>query len=218
MFLRNVTALTLSPPRIKETNLRIDEGEITEEGKFLRPRRDEDVMDLNGRIVMPGFVNAHTHLYSSLSRGMPAPRPAPKNFVEILEKVWWPLDESLDRETVYLSALAGAIESVKLGTTTIIDHHASPNHIIGSLDLIEKAAAAVGLRGILCYETTDRGGPKRRTQGLEENSRFVAAHVRNSHFRGMIGAHASFTLDDKTLRALGDLEQKHNAGIHIHVA
>jgi putative selenium metabolism protein SsnA len=167
---------------------------------------------------MPGLVNSHTHLYSSLSRGMPAPTSPPKNFPEILHKIWWKLDEALDDESIYYSALVGAIESVKFGTTTLVDHHVSPNHIHNSLDLIKDGMSRVGLRGILCYETTDRGGRKRRDQGLNENERFLTENTNNSHFRGTVGAHASLTLSDHSLSKLGELADIYDCGVHIHIA
>lgn len=218
LLLKNTKAIALAPPEIEECDIRVDEGTIVDRARRLKPRRDDEVVDLQNRIVMPGFVCSHTHLYSALSRGMPAPRSAPRNFVEILQKVWWKLDEALDEESIYYSALVGAIESVKFGTTTLIDHHASPNFICGSLDLIKHALRQVGLRGVLCYETTDRGGKKRRNLGLEENERFVTENASNPHFRGTIGAHASFTLGDDSLARLGELAGMYDCGVHIHVA
>ena len=218
LLLRNTKAVTLAHTVIEECDIRVDEGTIVDRARRLKPRRDDEVVDLQNRIVMPGFVCSHTHLYSTLSRGMPAPRSAPKSFVEILQKVWWKLDEALDEESIYYSALVGAIESVKFGTTTLIDHHASPNSIRGSLDLIKHALHQVGLRGVLCYETTDRGGRKRRDLGLEENERFVTENASNPHFRGTIGAHASFTLGDDSLARLGELAGMYDCGVHIHVA
>ncbi|MBF8294856.1 MAG: putative aminohydrolase SsnA [Bacteroidetes bacterium] len=218
LLLRNTKAVTLAHPVIEECDIRVDEGTIVDRARRLKPRRDDEVVDLQNRIVMPGFVCSHTHLYSTLSRGMPAPRSAPRNFVEILQKVWWKLDEALDEESIYYSALVGAIESVKFGTTTLIDHHASPNFIRGSLDLIKHALRKVGLRGVLCYETTDRGGKKRRNLGLEENERFVTENASNPHFRGTVGAHASFTLGDDSLARLGEMAGMYDCGVHIHVA
>lgn len=217
-LLKNGIGLTVFTPSVESMDLRIDEGIIVDCAKHLASHRGDEVIDLSGKIIMPGLVNAHTHLYSSLSRGMPAPKTAPKNFLEILKKIWWRLDEALDEETIYYSALAGAIEAVKNGTTTIIDHHASPNSIRGSLDLIKEAMSAAGLRGVLCYETTDRGGKKRAMQGLEENERFLIENVNHPHFKGLIGAHASFTLRDETLALLGDLVMTYGTGIHIHAA
>lgn len=218
ILLRNTNVITLAPPAMDACDIRIVDGEIADRARFLKPKRDDEVIDLRKRIVMPGFVCSHTHLYSALSRGMPAPKTAPKNFVEILRKVWWNLDEALDEEAIYYSALVGAIEAVKFGTTMLIDHHASPNCIRGSLDLVKHAMRQVGMRGVLCYETTDRGGRKRRNLGLEENERFVTENASNQHFRGAIGAHASFTLNDDSLMWLGELAAMYDCGVHMHVA
>lgn len=218
MLIKNGTVVTLFPSRVERMSLRIYNGVIVAKGKSLRPARGEKTVDLSGHLIMPGMVNAHTHLYSSLARGMSAPKQSPKNFLEILKKIWWKLDESLDEESIYYSALVGSIDALKYGTTMIIDHHASPNCISGSLDIIKQAMQRVGLRGVLCYETTDRGGRKRRDAGLAENERFVAANADNPSFRGTIGAHASFTLSDDTLQALGDLARIYGCGVHIHVA
>ncbi|MCX6132854.1 MAG: putative aminohydrolase SsnA [Ignavibacteriales bacterium] len=218
LLLKNTRAVTLAPSSIEECDIRIDEGTIVERAARLKPKQEDEIVDLKGWIVMPGFVCSHTHLYSALSRGMPAPASPPRNFVEILKKVWWKLDEALDEEAIYYSALAGAIESVKFGTTTLIDHQASPNFISGSLDLIKHAMCQVGVRGVLCYETTDRGGKKRRDEGLAENERFLTENASNAHFRGTIGAHASFTLGDDSLARLGELAAMYDCGVHVHVA
>jgi putative selenium metabolism protein SsnA len=149
---------------------------------------------------------------------MPMPKTAPVNFPEILEKIWWKLDTALDEESIYYSALTGAIEAIKCGTTTLVDHHASPSFINGSLDLIKKAMKQVGLRGVLCYEVTDRGGKKKRDEGLEENERFIIKNKTNEYFRGVVGAHAAFTLNDESLRLCGEIATRHKTGVHIHVA
>jgi len=218
MLIKNIRTFTLAPAQLKKTRLRITGSEITAEDPSLVPLKNEKVVDLEGKLVMPGFVNAHTHLYSSLSRGMPTPATEPASFLEILEEIWWKLDVSLDAETIYYSALVGAIEAIKCGTTTLVDHHASPSSIKGSLDLIKSALQQVGMRGVLCYEVTDRGGKKRRDEGLEENERFIAANNADEHFRGYVGAHAAFTLSDESLSLCGELAAKHNTGVHIHVA
>jgi putative selenium metabolism protein SsnA len=217
-LLRNATILRLDPPSVARMDLRISEGKIVERGSTLRSKPNEERVDLRGKLVMPGLVCAHTHLYSSLARGMPPPGRAPTNFLEILQRIWWKLDQALDEDAIYYSALVGAIEAVKSGTTVIIDHHASPRSIRGSLDVIKSALAKVGVRGVLCYEVTDRGGTKLRDQGLEENDRFLHANRTNLMFRGLVGAHASFTLSDASLRACHWLAETHDAGVHLHVA
>jgi putative selenium metabolism protein SsnA len=218
LVLKNAKVVVLDPPGVAECDIRVVDGEITTVAGSIRRVRGEETVDLSGKIVMPGFVNAHTHLYSGLSRGMPGPKEPPRNFVDILRKIWWKLDEALDEESIYYSALVGAIESVKFGTTTLVDHHASPNHIHNSLDIIKDAMSRVGIRGVLCYETTDRGGMKRRDLGLDENERFLTENTSNSHFRGTIGAHAGLTLIDDSLKKLAELADTYDCGVHIHVA
>lgn len=163
-------------------------------------------------VTTPGLVCAHHHLYSTLARGMPAPPMTPTSFSEILEQVWWRLDAALDLELVRWSALLGAVEALEAGTTAIIDHHASPSAIDGSLDVIAEACAEVGVRVVCCYEVTDRHGPAGAKTGLAENERFLRAGG-----RGMVGAHACFTLSDETLSAVAGLAEDLGVGVHIHV-
>lgn len=218
MLLINATCVTLSPSSIEKKDLQIEDGRITSLAKKLLPQNNEEVIDLRGKLILPGFVNAHTHLYSALARGMPMPKTPPKNFLEVLKKIWWKLDRALDEETIYYSALVGAIEAVQCGTTAMIDHHASPNAIKGSLDIIKEALSKVGLRGVLCYEVTDRGGKKQRDEGIAENEHFIRSNANNSFFRGLVGAHASFTLSDTSLSLCSELAAALDVGVHIHVA
>ena len=161
----------------------------------------------------PGLVCAHTHLYSALARGMPAPSHTPRTFPEILELVWWRLDRALDLEMLHWGARLGALEALEAGTTAIVDHHSSPGAIEGSLDVIAQACAEVGVRVVCCYEVTDRNGADGAKAGLAENERFVRAGG-----RGLVGAHACFTLTDETLDAVCGLAADLDVGVHIHVA
>lgn len=217
MLLRGALVGALDPVALAPADLRIEAGRIVGRAPSLAPLPDEEVLDLGGRLLLPGFVNAHTHLYSALARGMPAPPAPPRNFVEVLEKVWWRLDRALDEESVYLSALSGMIEAALSGTTLLIDHHASPSFIRGSLGAVKRALDEVGLRGVLCYEVSDRNGSEGRERGIEETAEFAAA-VRGEMARGMIGAHASFTLSEETLARLGRAVNDTGTSLHIHVA
>ena len=204
---------SLDPVRLVTADVVIGDGRISHIGAAPSSvaRRD-----CSGTLVLPGNVCAHHHLYSSLSRGMPYRLAAPQNFVQILQRVWWRLDRALDEPAVRLSALAGGLGALRAGTTTVIDHHASPNFIDGSLDVIAGALAELGLRSLLCYEATDRDGLARAAAGVAENRRFLgAAHPLA---RGMMGAHASFTLSDDTLAACAEGAAAAGAGVHIHVA
>ena len=174
-------------------------------------------VDVSGCIVTGGFVCAHHHLYSALARGMPGPAEAPRNFREILERVWWRLDRALEPETIALSAQLGALEAALAGTTTIVDHHASPEAIDGSLDLVADGISGAGLRGAVCYEVTDRHGVQRGRAGIAENVRFLESNERGL-IRGMVGAHASFTIGDATMSELVASARDLGAPLHIHVA
>lgn len=178
---------------------------------------DADVIDARGGLVMPGCICAHTHFYGAFARGLAIPGAPPKDFPEILERLWWPLDQALDANAIRLSALVSLLDAIKHGTTTIIDHHASPNAINGSLDIIADAVELAGLRAVLCYEVTDRGGVEKAEAGIAENVRFLEAAKSRRNVAGTFGLHASFTLSDETLAkcvaAVGGA-----VGFHIHVA
>lgn len=222
-LLKSALLVHLDPSRVERGDLRIAHGKITERGASLEAREDEEIIDLTGKLVMPGMVCAHTHLYSALARGMPAPPRTPTNFKEILELVWWRLDRALDEETIYWSAMSGAMDAARAGTTCLFDHHASPSHINGSLQIVREAIEKVGLRAVLCYEVTDRGGSAERDRGLEENRSFLnwakqPASTSPTLFRGLVGAHASFTLNDESLSRCAELMREFDAGLHIHAA
>ncbi|MBI3722690.1 amidohydrolase family protein [bacterium] len=186
-----------------------------------------EVLDLAGRVVLPGLVNAHTHLYSTLARGMPLlpGREAPADFLAILEEIWWPLDRALDAEDVYLSALLGLAECARAGVTTVVDHHASERAVEGSLDLVARAAREVGVRVATCFEVTDRDGPEVARAGIAENVRFAKAAREaeklggSAHVAATFGLHASLTLSDETLERARDAARGAGLpGFHVHVA
>lgn len=147
---------------------------------------------------------------------MPAPPRSPRSFREILELIWWRLDQALDLEMVRWSAMLGAVEALERGTTAIIDHHASPKAIEGSLSVVTDACREVGVRVATCYEVSDRHGRDGAKAGLAENER----HLKSSVWKGprYVGAHACFTLSEETLDAISSLASELDAGVHIHVA
>jgi len=177
----------------------------------------QKVIDASNKVVMPGLICAHHHLYSTMARGMSIPGRPAANFLEILERLWWRLDYGLNEEDVYLSALVATVECIKKGTTTIVDHHASPSCRDGSLDILRRAVEEAGMRACLCYEVSDRnltGG------GLDENRRFLESLKKRPSelVAGMVGLHASFTLGDETISRCVEVAQEYGVGCHIHVA
>jgi putative selenium metabolism protein SsnA len=179
---------------------------------------DARAVDLGRRLLMPALINCHTHLYSTLARGIHLPGPAPADFPATLKKLWWRLDRALTEEDVYYSALTGLIDSARCGVGTVIDHHSSPNACAGSLDAVERAFHEVGLRGATCYETSDRNGRRGADAGIRENVRFLERVRPGAQVGGMFGLHAAFTLSDRTLAACVEANRSLGAGFHVHVA
>jgi len=218
MILRDaIVVQSLDPVSVVLGDVRIEAGRIASIGGAAGsgPSRD-----CSGCIVVPGNVCAHTHLYSALARGMPYALAPPADFVQILQRIWWRLDRALDEHEVRASALVGGMEALLSGTTTLVDHHASPNAVDGSLDVIANALGSLGVRSVLCYETSDRDGPEIAQAGLAENRRFLERIRRNELplSRGLVGAHASFTLSDETLEGCIEVCRDFDTGLHIHVA
>jgi putative selenium metabolism protein SsnA len=177
------------------------------------------VIDAANKLVLPGFINAHMHFYSTFARGLGKAAPS-RNFVEILNNLWWKLDKQLTNADSYYSAVIPLINAVRKGTTTIIDHHASPFAITGSLAAVEKAVRQTGLRACLCYEVSDRDGKDKAKEGLDENTAFIAntAARKDNRVKAMFGLHASFTVSDETLEEAAYRGHKLGAGFHIHTA
>lgn len=175
--------------------------------------------NVDGKLVLPGAICAHTHFYGAFSRGMAIPGDAPANFYEILQKLWWPLDRSLTEKDVEYSALLCLVDAIKHGTTTLFDHHASPRFIDGSLDLLAQSVNRAGLKAGLCYELTDRNGKSERDAGFAENLRFISAQqaVPDSNIVALFGLHAPLTLEPDTLQKLAEADDG-TFGFHIHVA
>lgn len=221
MLITNATLITweaenrvLEDHALLIENDRIREIGTTQDLAAKYPR--EEKLDARGQYVMPGSICAHTHFYGAYARGMAIPGPAPKDFPEILQKLWWPLDRSLDAESIRYSVLPCLVDAVKHGTTTLFDHHASPNAIPGSLDIIAEEVEKAGLRAVLCYEVTDRDGEAKMKAGIEENLRFLK-RTKSPLLAGTFGLHASLTLSDSSL-ALCRQSVPADIGFHIHTA
>ncbi len=228
LILKNVTAVQLHPAKVMENvDIAIDGDEILAVGPALTQRYPQaSFKEMHGRVVMPGIVCSHNHFYSGLSRGIQAKIAPCPDFISTLKNLWWRLDRALDEESLYYSALICSLEAIKSGCSTVIDHHASPAYIAGSLDTLRNAFLKVGLRGMTCFETTDRnGGLKELQAGVEENIRF-AQHIDAAKEKGQqpylveahIGAHAPFTVPDAGLAMLSEAVTATGRGLHIHAA
>ncbi len=179
----------------------------------------DKIIDAAGKVVMPGFINAHMHFYSTMVRGYGKAAPS-KDFNEVLHNLWWRLDKKLFLDDCYYSTLIPAIDAVRHGTTTLIDHHASPFAVLGSLGIIADAVKEVGLRASLCYEVSDRDGQKIADEGIKENTDFIVRcnNDGENQFKALFGLHASFTVGDATLEKAASLGKDLGVGFHVHTA
>lgn len=175
-----------------------------------------DSINAYGKVVTLPQVNFHDHIYSRLAKGLPLSGDF-GNFQNILHNLWWKIDRVLDNEMTAASAQMAAIESIRNGVTYLFDHHSSQNHIEGSLTVIRNVLKSFGLRGVLCFECTDRNGYENGLKGLEENKNFNSS-LSDNDFGAMLGLHASFTLSDDLLAEAAAVKKNLNMGIHIHVA
>lgn len=225
MILKNGRVITQDKdrPYIEDGAVVIEENKIiavdTTEN-ILAKYKEEDIIDVDGKVIMPGFINTHHHIYSAFARGMASSGKPNENFLEILENLWWKIDKKLSLEDLKYSAYTTYIDCIKKGVTTVFDHNASPFAVTGSLDSIADAAKDLGLRTCLCYEVSDRDGEKIAQEGIDENINFIKKYNTDEQnmIKGMFGLHASFTLSDETLRKCDEELKGLNAGYHVHVA
>jgi len=228
LILQNVTAVQFEPAQVQSgVDIAVEGALIKEVGPGLAIKYPQaQVREMQGRLVMPGLVCAHNHFYSGLARGILANiQPCP-DFISTLKNLWWRLDRALDEESLYYSGLICSLEAIKSGCTAVIDHHASPNYVGGSLNTLRRGFLEAGLRGITCFETTHRnGGDAELRAGVDENVAF-AGQIDLAKAKGdepylveaMIGAHAPFTVSRKGMELLHDAVQSTGRGLHIHVA
>ncbi len=203
---------------IENGSILVEGNHIIEVGQFPAGKYQADrTIDARGSLVMPGLINAHHHLYSTFARGFTPPGPAATNFEETLKNLWWKLDKALDEEDVYFSALLAIMHAARAGCTTIIDHHASPSCVDGSLDQVERAFRDVGLSGCLSYEVSDRNRPG---EGIEENARYIrkCQNSEDDQMAALFGLHALLTLGTRTLDRCAEIGHALDAGFHVHAA
>ncbi|MBQ7713385.1 MAG: putative aminohydrolase SsnA [Oscillospiraceae bacterium] len=192
---------------------------VGEEAALRAKYPDAEVIDAKGGVIMPAFINAHTHIYSALARGLSIKGNDPTNFYEVLDGTWWAIDRHLYMDGTKASADALYLDCIKQGVTTVFDHHASYGEITGTLHAIAESAKTFGVRSCLCYEVSDRDGEEKCLQAIQENADWIAECERRNDpmLAAMFGGHALFTISDKTfdrmVAANGD-----RTGYHIHVS
>lgn len=220
LLITNAQVVTLDDENhfFENGSVYIEDTKIVDVGNFdIESYAPDRTIDAEGKLVMPGLIIAHHHLYSTFARGFTPPGPAATNFDENLRFLWWKLDSVLDTDDVYYSALLALMDAALSGCTTVIDHHASPACCDGSLDWVERAFTDLGLSGCLCYEVSDRN---RRGEGIEENERYIrkCKEFGDGQMAALFGMHASMTLSDETLQRCAAIGNDLGTGFHVHAA
>ncbi|MGD0550392.1 MAG: amidohydrolase family protein [Candidatus Bathyarchaeia archaeon] len=208
---------------LSDHSIIIDEGKfkaIGKTGEITKHSKTDEIVDASGSIVMPGLICSHTHLYGILLRGAKLNITPPSDFTQILQRIWWPVDESLTFDDAYASALVACLEFLKTGTTTFADTYSGPNSIEGVLDRIAKAVEEVGIRGLLSFEATERHSKEEGERGVRENVRFAQSMKREKKSRALplFSLHASFTVTDELIRSVRELASKYSVPITIHTS
>jgi len=221
LLVKNGLIVTMDEERrIFIGSIAVENGRIVAVGRTVKAGKPEEVIDAKGKIVMPGLICSHTHLYGMLLRGAPLRIEPPTDFLQILQRVWWPMDEAMTRDDAYASALIASLEFLKTGTTMFADTFSGPNAIAGVLDRIAPAVEEVGIRGIVAFEATERRTHAEGARGVRENERFIkkVRKERGARVRGMFSIHASFTVSDELLRYVRGLASRYKAPITIHTS
>jgi len=204
-------------------SLAIEQGRVVEIGKtedLEKQHPDVTSVDATGQIVMPGLVCSHSHLYGMLLRGASMTVTPPSDFTQILQRIWWPVDEALNYEDAYASALIAAVEFAKSGVTMFADTFSGPNSISGVLDKISEAVESVGIRGFVAFEATERHSRDEGFTGVKENVRFaeMMSVKPDSKTRPLFSIHASFTVSDELIREVKKSAERFHSPITIHAS
>jgi len=211
IHLKGGTLVELEPASVEAGDLRIVDGRIVARALALAPEPDDEVIELGGKVVMPGLVSAHHHLWSSLLCGAPRDGQGFEHEARARER----LQDSLGPDELQAAATAGALEGLFAGTTTVFDVHGA-KAVSGALAKIAHALNDVGLRGVLGLEISDRSGAVAREEALEETSAFIARG--RGRFRGAVGLGSLATTSDEALQGARDVATKHAALVQCALA
>lgn len=203
-LIKNAMVITDTGEAPRKQNIEITDDRITGIG-IAEDTVGDVVIDASGKLLMPGLINAHTHVAMTVFRGA----ADDMKLQDWLFKRIFPMEDKLDEHIVYVSSLLGMAEMLRRGTTSIIDMYFF-------CDSIAAAAEKIGLRTQISRCITGDGHEAdmriREAEELFENykdSRFVS--VRPS-------AHAIYTCSASTLKKCADMSERYGQGLYIHLA
>lgn len=219
-----VVTLDAEDRAIEDGAVAFGSGQITAVGpaaEVLAAHPDAPVRHLEGHALLPGLVNAHTHLGMTMFRGLADDRD-----LDAFLNVLMPAERRvLNPERVHAATRAAAVESVLAGVTTALDMYYFPDDTLA-------AAGEVGLRLVTGPVVLDGGSPdlpaaatgggEQAPRGDDEVLAFVSSwlerHPARPGWRPVIGPHGTYTVSPKLLAQLGRLAGDHGAVLHIHAA
>lgn len=179
----------------------------------------ERIIDVSGKIVMPGIIVSHSHTHGQACMGMP-PGEGIETFYDELAKWWWPfLEDQLKKEDVYALSRYSITEMAKNGVTTVDDVMEAPKDLPGILDAEGNAFLEVGMRGVLAFEATERISKENAKLGIQENVNFIKKwnNKPDALLRGVMCVHTVFSCSPEMLKEVKELADKYNAWINLHV-
>jgi len=178
-------------------------------------------VDLRGCAVSPGFVDAHRHCYGVLAHGIPT-EYAPADFWAFLNEFWWTqVEDRLDHAMLRAAMDLACYDMIRSGVTTFFDCLEAPNAIPDGLFAQAEVAARWGIRGVLCFEATERVSRDNGELGLRENANFISACRTSESFPLLSGAmchHTTFTCSDDFIRKAHRMAKELGVLLHFHCA
>ncbi|MEM2896684.1 MAG: amidohydrolase family protein, partial [Candidatus Bathyarchaeia archaeon] len=192
--------------------------EVGSSDELKRKYLQAETINVEGKVIMPGLISSHSHLYGILAHGIPF-KDGARSFIEILEKFWWPyVEDKLNKDLIYKAALASSLEMIRSGTTCTVDILEAPYAIPGALEAEAKALKEVGMRAILSFEATERVSKENGKWGIQENLDFIKSwNYKDELIKGMFCTHTTFTCSKEFLEEVRRLASNYNTGIHIHL-
>jgi len=168
----------------------------------------KEEIDALGDLILPGFINAHSHFAMTLFRGLADDLP----LMEWLNSYIWPIEAKLKPEDCFIGTQLAAIEMIQGGTTSACDMYFYEEK---SLDALE----AIGFRGILGYGMIDLNKQEKREIEVKKTLKFLDYVNKNSKVcSAIISPHAPNTCSDELLLEAKQLSEKHNLPLQIHLS
>lgn len=201
----------------------VDGPVITEVGRateVIANHAGDEIVDGSGCVLAPGFVNTHVHLYGVLAHGIPV-EVAPTGFWSFLEDFWWPkVEDALDQQMILTATRWVGAEMLRGGTTCFYDILEAPNALPGILTAQAEEVHALGMRGILSFEATERVSAANGEGGLRENLdmiRFGRSNGTDSLVSGLMCIHTTFTCPPGFIERAAGLAAHEGVLLHAHV-